>query len=392
MCPLHFFAAYNFPLIEIIEKFSRHLQSVSSLTMLIRHKIFSIVVPLALSALIGTVSGSAIARAVTDHLNRTVEVPDTIQHVAIADIFPYASVTCVYLGSCNKIVAMHPTSMAAAKNSLLGKLYPEVTRINTNTMQGAEVNLEALMVLKPDVVFVNAGNKRLIERLEASGLPALAVSTSKWDYDVLETYENWIELLDQTFPDEGKAANALQKAREIEKFVAQRTADIAPEKRRRVLFLVQYDGKRIITSGSRFFGQYWAAASGSINVGQELNLEKGNAVIDFERVLAWNPDAVFLTNFTKSQPQDILHGKYHNWSGIKAFETKSVYKMPLGLYRSYTPSADSPLTLLWLACTLYPERFADFELEHEVQRFYKDVYGIDLTIEKARELFPLAYK
>ena len=201
---------------------------------------------------------SALARPVTDHLNRTVDVPERIERVAVADIFPYASATCVYLGSCRKIVAMHPSSMAAAKSGLLKELYPEVTSVNTSVMKGAEVNLEALMGLKPDVVFVNAGNKRLIERLESAGLPALAVSTGKWDYDVMKTYENWIALLDKTFPGEGNAAAALQKAHSIEKLVAERTADIAPDKRRKVLFLVHYDGKRIVTSGRP------AASSGSI--------------------------------------------------------------------------------------------------------------------------------
>ena len=108
------------------------------------------------------------ARSVTDHLNRTVEVPDHIERVAVADIFPYASAACVYLGSCRKIVAMHPSSMNAARSGLLHELYPEVADINTSVMQGAEVNLEALMGLGPDVVFVNAGNKRLIERLRAA--------------------------------------------------------------------------------------------------------------------------------------------------------------------------------------------------------------------------------
>lgn len=141
------------------------------------------------------------ARSVTDHLNRTVEVPDHIERVAVADIFPYASAACVYLGSCRKIVAMHPSSMNAARSGLLHELYPEVADINTSVMQGAEVNLEALMGLRPDVVFVNAGNKRLIERLEAAGLPALAVSTGKWDYDVLKLTKTGFHFWTKPFPE-----------------------------------------------------------------------------------------------------------------------------------------------------------------------------------------------
>ena len=66
--------------------------------------------------------------------------------------------------------------------------------------------------------------------------------------------------------------------------------------------------------------------------------------------------------------------------------------MPLGLYRSYTPSGDSPLTLLWMAATLYPERFADIDLAKEAQSFYQDVYGIAIGPDKARALFPAAHK
>ena len=327
------------------------------------------------------------ARSVTDHLNRTVEVPDHIERVAVADIFPYASAACVYLGSCRKIVAMHPSSMIAARSGLLHELYPEVADINTSVMQGAEVNLEALMGLGPDVVFVNAGNKRLIERLEAAGLPALAVSTGKWDYDVLKTYENWISLLDKTFPGEGNAATALKYAQRIEKLVSERTSDLAPEKRRKVLFLVQYDSKRIVTSGSRFFGQFWCDAAAAINAAESISAENANAVINIEQVYAWNPDVVFLTNFTQAQPADLWENRLHDWSSVKAVQNKAVYKMPLGLYRSYTPSADSPLTLLWMAKTLYPDRFSDIDMTQETLTYYKELFGVDLDENAARSLF-----
>ena len=327
------------------------------------------------------------ARSVTDHLNRTVEVPDHIERVAVADIFPYASAACVYLGSCRKIVAMHPSSMNAARSGLLHELYPEVADINTSVMQGAEVNLEALMGLGPDVVFVNAGNKRLIERLEAAGLPALAVSTGKWDYDVLKTYENWISLLDKTFPGEGNAATALKYAQRIEKLVSERTSDLAPEKRRKVLFLVQYDSKRIVTSGSRFFGQFWCDAAAAINAAESISAENANAVINIEQVYVWNPDVVFLTNFTQAQPADLWENRLHDWSSVKAVQNKAVYKMPLGLYRSYTPSADSPLTLLWMAKTLYPDRFSDIDMTQETLTYYKELFGVDLDENAARSLF-----
>ena len=63
----------------------------------------------------------------------------------------------------------------------------------------------------------------------------------------------------------------------------------------------------------------------------------------------------------------------------KAVKDKRVYKLPLGIYRSYTPSADTPLTLLWIAKQVYPSRFADIDLTKEVKAWYKDVFGVTLT-------------
>ena len=61
----------------------------------------------------------------------------------------------------------------------------------------------------------------------------------------------------------------------------------------------------------------------------EVTLEKGNAAIDFERILAWNPDAVFLTNFTEAKPSDLYGNTYHSWSSVEAVKRHNVYKMPL---------------------------------------------------------------
>ena len=124
------------------------------------------------------------------------------------------------------------------------------------------------------------------------------------------------------------------------------------------------------------------------NVASGITAENANAVINIEQVYEWNPDAVFVTNFTAAKPDDLTSGKYHDWSSVKAVQDDAVYKMPLGLYRSYTPSADSPLTLLWLAKTLYPARFADIDMAKETSNYYKALFGVTLTEIDAQALFP----
>ena len=77
----------------------------------------------------------------------------------------------------------------------------------------------------------------------------------------------------------------------------------------------------------------------------------------------------------------------YDWSGIQAVRNRRVYKMPLGMYRSYTPGADTPVTLLWMAKTAYPELFADIDILEETKAYYKEVFGIELTEDQAASIF-----
>ncbi len=106
-----------------------------------------------------------------------------------------------------------------------------------------------------------------------------------------------------------------------------------------------------------------------------------------EQVYKWNPDIVLVTNFTPVLPADIYAGKYNDWSHVKAVADKKVYKLPLGIYRSYTPSADTPMTLLWMAKTVHPQLFADIDLKKEVKTYYQKLYHIELTDAQVESMY-----
>ena len=330
---------------------------------------------------------SAEARLITDHLGRQVDVPDQINRVVTTTILPYASVTTVFLGGAEKLVGIHPVSMSAAKSGLLSEIYPEILKSKTDFIKGSNLNIEALMALKPDVVFVNSGDKKMIEQIENAGIPAVAVSASKWDYDVLKTYDEWLALLGDVFPDHAKTDAAAAYSRQVAKTIADRTAKLTDAEKKKVLFVFQYDAKRLVTSGKHFFGQYWCDAVGAKNAAESVQADNQNAQISMEQVYKWNPDIVLVTNFTPVLPADIYANKYNDWSHVKAVTDKQVYKLPLGIYRSYTPSADTPMTLLWMAKTVYPELFADIDLTKEVKTYYEKLYGIRLSDAQVSGMF-----
>jgi len=61
--------------------------------------------------------------------------------------------------------------------------------------------------------------------------------------------------------------------------------------------------------------------------------------------------------------------------------------MPLGMYRSYTCGVDTPVTLLWMAKTVYPDLFEDIDVIAETQAYYQKVFDISLTEAQAKQIF-----
>lgn len=342
-----------------------------------------------------SVSASASASAIpaevtiTDHADRTVTVPTDPKKVAILDIYPLPSLLTVYLNSADSIVAMEPVSMNAAKAGILSQLYPDILNVNTDIMNGDDVNMEALAALQPDVVFYNAAKKDEAQQLEDAGLTAVGISATKFNYDAIKTYQEWMSLLDQIYPDYAgkRGTQAGDYASQVYNEVLDKVKDVTDKQK--VLFLYQYDDTAMVTSSSKFFGQWWCDAVGAANVAQDVPADNMNAKITMEQVYEWNPDVIIITNFTKTTPDDLYNNAIgsDDWSSVKAVQDKRVYKMPLGVYRTYTPGIDTPLTLEWLAQAVYPDLFSDVDVASDVRDYYNKLFGVTLTDDQISAMY-----
>lgn len=331
-------------------------------------------------------------RVIIDQDGFEVTLPKQINRIVVCDILPLPSVLAVFFDSAEKIVGISGTSMNAAENSLLGQLYPEILDADTGFINGTTVNAEELMKLHPDVVFYNASRKELGETLRRAGFPAVAISVNKWEYNCIETLNNWIALLSQLFPENDKTQIVEDYSQKMYDLVQERVSSIPEEEREQAFFLYQYSDSNLLTSGKKFFGQWWADAVGVKNVAEELSTDNSVAV-NMEQIYAWNPSLIFITNFTTADADDLYHNTVgtYNWSVVDAVENQRVYKMPLGMYRSYTPGVDTPVTLLWLAKTAYPHLFEDVDIIQETKAYYQEVFGITLTDDQAASIFtPIA--
>ena len=165
---------------------------------------------------------------VVDHLGNEIAVPKTINRIAIGRIFPLPSVVSVFLNSADKIVGIPEQSMTAAENSLLGELYPEILNAETDYINGANLNIEALLELNPDVFLYNAADVQHGEICKKAGIPAIAVAVNKWEYDAIETLDNWMDLLSEIFPESSKNKEVEEYSKNTLKIQRFRTNTVSP--------------------------------------------------------------------------------------------------------------------------------------------------------------------
>ena len=328
-------------------------------------------------------------RTIIDHAGNEVTLPEEINRIVVTDTLPLPSVLSLYLDSAEKLVGISPVSMSAAKAGLLGELYPEILDADTSFFENNELNIESLLALEPDLVFYNAQNKELGESLASAGLTAVAVSVTKWDYNAADTFDAWMDLLADIFPEEKEKAEAAKEYGEkVEEEIQDKTDELKDEEKKNVFFLFNYSDTALVTSGKNFWGQYWCDAINAVNVGEEIEAERSNASVNMEQVYSWDPKIIFISNFTKAMPEDLYNNTIgdNDWSSVSAVKNEQVYKMPLGAYRSFT-GADTPMTLMWLAKTVYPDLFEDVDMTEEVENYYKEVYNIELTDDQVAQMY-----
>lgn len=324
-------------------------------------------------------------RTVVDHLGNEVTIPVEINRIVISSVFPLPSVYCLFEGDAGKLVGMHPSSIAAAKNSILPAIMPDIVNVNTDFVSGSSINIEEIMKLKPDVAFYNASNTAEGEQYRRAGIPAVAFSTSKWNFNNLETFNGWVELLGEVLRKEDQAAGIVEYGKEVYGMIQERLASVPDSEKPNVLILFRYHNGRIKTSGTHF-GRYWITSTGGMNVASGLT---GLAEINMEQIYQWNPDIIYITTFSGYLPEDLYENEIggHDWSPVKAVREGRVFKFPLGMFRWYPPSSDTPLVLLWLAKHNQPKLFADIDMEREVRDYYKRFYGMVLSDEQVYQIF-----
>lgn len=316
-------------------------------------------------------------RTIIDQVGNEVVLPEKIERVVIASVWPLASVYILTMGT-DKLVGLDPAIISAAENSMLIKIAPEISKIESGFSQGGYMNVEELIKLDPDVVLYASGVPEDYEVAQQAGIPAVGFSLSIKDYNAVETINSWIELLEEVMGEDLSSEEYIQYGNDMQKLVADRLKEVKEEEKPTSMIIHKYAENTVNVPGIGTWADYWITASGGINVGAEL---EGTKAVGIEQVYEWNPEKIFITNFNDALPEDIYNNTLcsSDWSNIQAVTNNDVTKIPLGMYRWYVTCSDSPMMLLWMAKQHHPDLFKDIDFNQTMKDFYQKFYGLELT-------------
>lgn len=313
---------------------------------------------------------------IIDQAGREVVIEKEFNRVVFSSVRPVPSVYFTAMGNIDKLVGMNPASLSAAKYSMFAILAPEIVNVPTNFVIGNETNIEELAGLEPDVVFCLNTNEAEIAAIESLGITAVGMNTN--GTNAIELFSDWVDLIGSVMDKETRADTIIERSLGVQTKVREVAATIPQDEKKSALFIYDFNAGKLRVSGSNLYSQYWIETVGAINVAAELN---HLVEVNLEQIYAWDPDYIFITNFTTLQAEDLINNTIEgqDWSGLSAVQNGNVYKNPLGIYRWFTPTADAALMLEWVAQKIYPDYFDYYTIEQEIRDHYRNFYNYRLS-------------
>ncbi|WP_437609116.1 ABC transporter substrate-binding protein [Erwinia sp. V71] len=336
----------------------------------------------ALLLVLFTSFSSLAARQVTDQLGRKVTIPDQVDRVVVLQ--HQTLNLLVQLDATRKMVGIL-SNWKPQLGDNYQRLVPEL-----NTIPGlgdlTHVDAEQLVALHPQVVFVtNYAPQEMIDKISQLGIPVIAISLRSGDekqqaklnpslQDEEQAYDQGlkegIRLIGEVVNRQKQAEDLIQAAFAQRALINQRLKDIAPQQRIRV-YMANPD---LTTYGSGKYTGLMMAHAGALNVAAAT--VKGFKQVSLEQVLAWNPQVIFVQDRYPKVPDEIRNDA--NWQVIDAVKHQRVWLMPEYAKAWGYPMPEAlGLGELWMAKKLYPEKFADIDMNKLAQQWYQRFYRTD---------------
>lgn len=329
---------------------------------------------------------------ITDVTGRTVTLKKPAERVVLqwsGAGGPFLTISALMGKDTPKVIAGMDTSLQQYRADMWKHFtteMPELAKIpEVGTVGDKNFNVEQVVALHPDVIFIPVDLKNQYESDAKQKLDEAGVQTIYIDYHAenLEKHQKSIEAI-------GKALGKEERAAEISKFYTDHVTKVLDRvktinKPKPTVYL-EVGMKGPEEFGNSFSGNYSWGALATLCGADVITKDvvKRTAPINPEFVLEKNPDIIMIMGSywpknptsmrlgfeaNEAQSQELLKAfttERQGWSDLKAVENKDVYSIHHGLPREVYDAA----VFEYLAKTFYPEEFKDVDPEATLKEFY----------------------
>lgn len=268
------------------------------------------------------------------------------------------------------------TSAVAQRIPLFRQIYPAIERVPTIGINSThEINPEQVIALKTQLLIIpQTMSLSQPEMLAQAGVKTLALQANS-----IATLRDRVTLTAKALgPDAEAIAQRYQHYFDHNiALIQSRLKDLPLAGRVRIYHSM---GSPLKTSGRPSLNQDWMDLAGAINVAEQWfpARKRGSAEVPLERVVAADPEVIVTLH---RRDAEIIRASTA-WQATSAVRHHRVYANPQGLFWWCRETSEAAIQILWLAKTLYPQRFADIDMVKETHDFYQNFFGISLSSQQ----------
>lgn len=319
-------------------------------------------------------SGAGQTRTVTDVYGRNVTIPAEVKTCATVGS---AARFVVYAGGTDKLIAVtemdKPASAARPYTVACEQVFADLpTTSNGNHLMETSVDGEALLELEPDVIISSRSAQECDELQNQINIPVIGISYQ--DQMFTKDVSDSIEVVADALGTVEHARQVIDKMSGWQADLDSRTATIAAtDKPSCYAGAVNYKGAK---SFGGTYAQYPPFAAVHIDNVADGAATSGSAEVTLEQLGEWNPDFMFLN----AGNMELLKKDYADnqafFDSLKAFQTGNIYTQP-----SYNMNGTNIEIAICDAyfdgATVYPEAFADVDLQGTYREILSVMLGVD---------------
>jgi iron complex transport system substrate-binding protein len=279
-----------------------------------------------------------------------------------------------YVDGVKKVVGVEDIEKTGAKGMTEGMTYnmaykDELEKLPVIGQGGpnATPNLEKLLEVKPDVIFMAYADKAKADDLQIkTGIPVVLLSYGDSIFD--ENVYKSLELIGKVTGEETRAQQVVNYIKNCQKDLNDRTKGISNDKKPTVYAgALSWAGAHGIESTRSNYPPF--ESINAKNVANEIN-KKGSIMIDREKILSWNPDIIFIDEGGLTLVKQDYQKDPNFYKSLKAVKDGHVYGLLPYVY--YNINIDTAIAdCYYVGKVLYPEQFKDIDPAKKADEIYE---------------------